>query len=110
MLLGRHRAHRLWLLALFARPRLVNAEGFLVEEVTRSGEGTRPAAHADVAKFATAALPFQVAGVAELLEDDRFFPDFSKGLAAQVAGQDRQIAAGEHFAFMGNEANAGSRQ
>ena len=48
--------------------RLVDAEGLFVEVVSGGGEGAGAAAHADVAEFAAAALPFQVARIAQLLE------------------------------------------
>ena len=89
---------------------LIHAERLLGQEVAGGGVGARAAAHADVAEFAAAALAFEVVVVAQLLEDLRVVPDFGEALLAQVAGQRRQIAAGENFAFVREEANAGSRQ
>jgi hypothetical protein len=87
---------------------LVYTEGFLIEEVSGCGEGTRPASHADVAELAAATLTFEIAGVAKLVENDRVTPDIGEILFAQVASDDRKISAGINFALERDEADASS--
>jgi hypothetical protein len=65
----------------------VHAERFFVHVVSRGGVGARAATHADIAEFATAALPFQVVDVAQFVEDHGVLPDVGEGLLLQVTGQ-----------------------
>src|SRR5271166_5654813 len=87
---------------------LIHAEWLLGEEVTGSCERASATSHAHVAELAAAALPFQVIVIAEHGEDRRFVPDFRKALLAQIAGDRGQVPAREYFAFMRDEADAGS--
>lgn len=88
------------------RARLVHAEGLFGKKVAAGGKGARAASHADMAKFAAAALPFQVVIVTQLIEDHRVGPDVGKALLAQIASQRRQVAAGEDFSLMRDKAHA----
>ena len=86
----------------------VHAEWFFGKEVSGGGEGAGATSHADMTKFTTAALPFQVVVVAETVEDYGVGPDVGETLLAQVTGESGQIAAGEHFAFVRDEADTGA--
>ena len=62
-----------------------------------------------VAANARARQPM-AAYIAQFVEDRRILPDVREGLFAQVARDHGQITAGIHFAFMRDEAHAGSGQ
>ncbi len=89
---------------------LVNAKGFLGQIVAGGGVGPRPAAEADIAEFTSAALAGQIRGVAQRGKHFRAFPDLDKTLGTQITGFHRQVSAGEHFAFVRNEANPAACQ
>ena len=90
------------------RAGFVHAEWFFGKEVSGGGEGAGATSHANMTKFTTPALPFQVVVVAEFVEDRGVGPDVGEALLAQVTGESGQIAAGEHFAFVRDEADAGT--
>ncbi len=94
-------------LAQLRRFRLVYAERLFVEIITGPSEGAGAASQADIAKFAAAALPFQVAGVAQLVEHGGICPNVSERLPTQIASDDRQVAAGVNLALVRNETNTG---
>ena len=58
----------------------VNAEWLFLEIVAGGRISAGPAAHADIAELAAAALAFQVVDIAQFVEDYRVFPDFGKRL------------------------------
>src|SRR5450631_965719 len=65
---------------------LVHAERLFRQEVARGRVGAGAASHANMAKLAATALPFQIVIVSQLVEDDGICPDVGKALFAQVAG------------------------
>ena len=87
------------------RARGVDAEWFFGKEISRGSKGAGAAAHADVTKFAAAALPFQIVVVAKLVEDDGVRPDIGEASLAQIAGQSGQIAARKYFTFVRDKAD-----
>src|SRR5271157_144531 len=90
--------------------RLINAERLLVQKVTGSGEGPGSATHANIPELAVAALAFQVAGVTEFEKHRGVFPDLRQTLLMEIAGQNRQVAAGINFTLIGNERYARAGQ
>src|ERR1700690_1002196 len=88
----------------------VDTEGLFGEKVAGGGVGAGAAPHADVGEIAAAPFALEVVVVAQLREDGRVVPDLGKTLFAQIAGQRRQVAAGEDLAFMREEADAGPSQ
>lgn len=92
------------------RPRLVNAERFLVEIVAGGSVGTRAATHTDIAKLAAAAFSLEIIDIAKLIKHHRVFPDICERLLFQIASQRRQVSTGINFALVRDETNGGSSQ
>src|SRR5690348_6223133 len=88
--------------------RFVHTERLFFQKVSGSGKGASPAAHANIAEFAAAALPFQVAGIAKGIEHSGFFPDVDESLLPEIAGNRGQIAARINLAFVRDETYSGS--
>src|SRR5450755_582153 len=87
---------------------LVHAERLFRQEVASGGVGAGAASHANMAKLAATALPFQIVVVAQLVEDDGICPDVGEALLTEVAGDRGQVSAREDFALMRDEAHARS--
>src|SRR5208337_2761994 len=85
--------------------RLVNAEGFFIQVVASGSKGPSAATHAEAAKLAVAAFPFQIIRVSQLLENAGILPNLGKRLPVEVSCQNRQISAGINLALVRNEAD-----
>ena len=73
--------------------RFVNAKRLFRVEVAGDAKCTGSAAHADLLKFAIAALAFKVIEVAQVVEKFGIVPNFGEALVAQVAGFQEKLDA-----------------
>ncbi|MGA8577505.1 MAG: hypothetical protein WB579_02410, partial [Bryobacteraceae bacterium] len=85
----------------FRGARLINAERFFVQKVSRGGESPGAATHADIAKLAVTTLALQITGVAELEKHRGVLPNLRQTLLMEIASQNRQIAARVNFTLIG---------
>jgi hypothetical protein len=91
-------------------PGLVNAEWFFVQVIAACRKGPSAAPHAEIAKLAVAAFPFQIIGVSQLLKNAGILPNLCEGLVVQISCQNRQISARINLTSVRNEADTRTGQ
>ena len=84
---------------------LIGAEWLFTQVFKRHTVRSGATAAAHVFELAEAALTAKKIRVAEFLEEWRAVPDFLEGFIADISGLHGQVATGEDFAFMRDEAD-----
>jgi hypothetical protein len=86
---------------------LVNAEWLLIQIISRNGEGSGAASHANIAKLAATAFSPKVVGIPQLIENQGVLPDVGECLFLQISGQRWQISTRINLSLMRNETYCG---